>query len=87
MWEYLTQYYGIDWAAMILVIVGLWLLGRKQKVGFVVNVAGAVLWIVFNVMVDSVAGVLANAILIFVNIQGWWRWSRRPPVRENNESA
>ena len=74
--DILLKYYGIDWAATITAMLTIYLLGRKMRSGFLIGVLSSLLWLIFNGMVASVAGVLANIILVFINLQGYWKWAR-----------
>ena len=72
----LWGHYGIDWAGAILMLGSIYLLGQRQRIGFVVGIGAAVAFIVFNTMVDSMPMVAANIILLLLNIRGWYNWSK-----------
>ena len=44
--EFLSQYYGIDLLAMVMTIFGIYLLGNKQKSGFIVHCIGIFYFII-----------------------------------------
>ena len=54
MFELISTYYGIDLLAMILTLVGIYLLGNKNKYGFVVHIFGNALWFALGIMTQSV---------------------------------
>lgn len=86
--DFLLKYYGVDWAAATFTALGLILLGQKKKVGFLCNVVAGALWITFNALASSLAGVLINALVIGLSAHAWWQWYKKPPVEETaGESA
>jgi drug/metabolite transporter (DMT)-like permease len=72
---YLLKHYGIDWIAVILTIVGIYMLGNRQKWGFVVMIAGNVAWVAFGTVVSSIATIGANIVFVFMNARGFFRWT------------
>ncbi|MDG2090794.1 MAG: nicotinamide mononucleotide transporter [Gammaproteobacteria bacterium] len=71
----LLQYYGSDWLAMILTLIAIWLVGNKNKNGFLVHIIGNVCWIIMALMTGSLAMILANAVFILVNSRALILWS------------
>jgi hypothetical protein len=39
------NYYGIDWLAMLLTVLAIYLLGNKARYGFVLMILGNVCWV------------------------------------------
>ena len=76
MWDAITKYYCIDWTAMILNALSIYLLGKKRKIGFLLGVIANVAWIVFAVLAQSVATVVACSIFVCLNAKGWWNWTK-----------
>ncbi len=76
MWEAITKYYGIDWIAMILNALSIYLLGKRLKLGFFLGVVANLAWIAFAVLADSAATVIACSIFVVLNARGWWNWTR-----------
>lgn len=77
-----TNYYGVDWGAMIVTLWSIHLLGERRKVGFIVGIFANVLWMAFGVLAGSWASPVANGIALFINFKGYLRWasSELPPV-------
>lgn len=73
----LTQYYGLDWIAMVTIFLSVYLLGNRRKIGFVFGVVGSVSWLAFNSLVDSWPGIVANAVLIVLHVRGFLEWEKR----------
>ena len=78
--DYFIQYNGVDWVAMVVTVFALYYLGNKQRVGFLLGVASAILWLIFNVMIESAAGILANAIFAVLQLRGYWKWHSASPA-------
>ncbi len=75
MWEVIVKYYCIDWIALVLTATAIYLLGKKRKAGFSLGVVGNIVWIVFGILVRSLATVVACVILMILNVKGWWNWT------------
>lgn len=68
------NYYGIDWLAMLLTVLAIYLLGNKARYGFVLMTLGNVCWVTMGVLTDSMAMILANLIFLTMNVRGWFKW-------------
>lgn len=72
----LGPYWGVDWAAMGFTILSIYLLGKKNKMGFIYGFAANACWLVFGIMAGSTANVVANIIFFALNVKGLWNWHR-----------
>jgi nicotinamide riboside transporter PnuC len=70
------EYYGIDWLAMVLTVVAIYLLGNKHWAGFALMIGGNLCWIVLGVLSDSIALMIANAVFVAMNLRGIRKWQR-----------
>ncbi len=61
---------------MSLTFCAIYLLGSKNRLGFVVMMAGNVCWAVIGVWAHSYAMVLANIGFLALNIRGMVKWAR-----------
>jgi nicotinamide riboside transporter PnuC len=68
------EYHGIDWLAMALTVVAIYLLGNKQWTGFVLMIGGNLCWIVLGILSDSIALMIANAVFVAMNLRGIRKW-------------
>ena len=75
MWETIVKYYGIDWIALVLNATAIYLLGKKRKSGFTLGVVANMTWIVFGILANSMATVVACSIFVVLNVKGWWNWT------------
>jgi len=74
--DVLFKYYGIDWAAMVATLFSIYYLGNKKPQGFLLGILSSILWISFNCLVVSIAGVLANTIFIAISFRGYRKWKK-----------
>ena len=63
----LFKYYGTDWLAMCLTFVALYMIGNKQRYGFILMICANGTWLVLGILTGSVALVIAN--LVFSAIE------------------
>jgi len=56
-------------------ICGLWLVGNKNKYGFVLNMICCLLWIIVSI-ISGIYGLLISAgVMLFLNIRNYKKWS------------
>lgn len=65
----------LSWIAGSVDLIGLWLIGSKSRLGFLVNILADFLWIWLAIEVPETRGLLLIAIpAIVVNLRGFLRW-------------
>lgn len=80
----LLKYAGLDWLAMILSLTALWLIGSKNRWGFVVFALANLTWLVVGAwLMQSFGIVLGNAVFLVMNVRGYLNWKQQSPAREN----
>ena len=72
--EILLKYHGVDWIAMVLTFLTLYYLGEKRRSGFVFGILASISWLIFGVLVHSIANIVANVIFIALNLRGYLNW-------------
>jgi hypothetical protein len=70
------QYYGIDWLAMVFTFSAIWLIGNKNKVGFMVMICGNSSWILVGYLTESIALIIANILFVAMNVRAIIKWSK-----------
>ncbi len=70
------QYYGIDWLATACGLTGVYLLGNKNKYGFLIFMMASASWVTFGLMTGSVAVVIGSTIFFVMHFRGWLSWRR-----------
>ena len=79
----LFNYYGLDWLAMLLGFLGMWLLGQKRKVSFIFTGLGMVSALAVAILSSQYGFMVANSIMIVLSIRNYVLWYRE----ERKESA
>lgn len=76
------HYLGIDWLALVLTFLAIWQIGNKNKIGFLIMMAGNSCWIAVGVMTDSLAMILANVIFLLMNARALVKWMKEAKSNE-----
>ncbi len=70
------QFYGIDWLATVCGLTGVYLLGNKNKNGFLVFMLASLSWIAVGVFIGSFAIIIGSSIFFIMHLRGWFNWSK-----------
>ena len=70
------QYYGIDWLATVCGLAGVYMLGNKNRAGFVSLAVASVSWFAVGFMVGSWALMFGSLIFFTLHVRGFNRWGR-----------
>jgi len=73
-----TQYFGLDWLAMSLTFWAIYLLGDRNRHGFIVMMIGNLFWAAIGLWAHSYAMVIANLGFFSMNVRGFIQWTPRP---------
>jgi len=79
------RYWGLDWMAMALSLFSVYLLGNKNRNGFLVFAMSNATWIFLGLTWMTSLGIaVGNTVFLFMNIRGFvnWRRQERPGGRE-----
>jgi hypothetical protein len=75
--EQFLKYYGLDWLAMALSLLVVYLLGNKNKNGFLSFSTANVLWIFLGfALMNSLGIAIGNAVFLIMNIRGYISWNK-----------
>ena len=75
--EDIFRYYATDWLGMAATLFAVWMLGNKNKYGFVAFIISNILWIAVGVLAQSSAIAIGNFIFLFINIRGFMKWIKK----------
>lgn len=65
----------ISYIAGVLELIGIYILGNKNRYGFLLNIIGNVLWVTVGIMNPGARGLLIVCIpLFFINIINFRKW-------------
>jgi uncharacterized membrane protein SpoIIM required for sporulation len=68
--------YGLDWLAMVLSLLALMLLGKRNRFGFVSFMVANVSWIAAGILLGNLAICIGNLAFMAYNLRGFIEWSR-----------
>ncbi|REJ75689.1 MAG: PnuC protein [Acidobacteria bacterium] len=70
------NFYGIDWLATACGLLGVYLLGNKNKIGFALFMVASASWVTFGFLTHSIAVVIGSSIFFLMHLRGFIRWTR-----------
>lgn len=70
------QYYGIDWLATVAGLTGVYMIGSKNKYGFLIMMIASLSWMTVGFMIWSLALILGSGVFFCLHVRGWLRWRR-----------
>lgn len=70
------QYYGIDWLATVCGLSAVYLLGNKNKIGFILFMIGSLSWAVVGFLIGSIAMTVGSLIFFVLHLRGFLNWKR-----------
>lgn len=70
------QYFGIDWLATVAGLSGVYLIGNKNKFGFLIMMIASLSWMTVGFMIDSLALIAGSAVFFSLHVRGWLKWRR-----------
>ncbi len=71
------QYYGVDWVATVCGLTGVYLIGSKNRFGFLVMMAASTSWFAVGVIIASVPLMLGSVVFFCLHVRGWINWRRQ----------
>ena len=70
------QYFGVDWIATIAGLTGVYLIGNKNKFGFLIMMIASLSWMAVGFMIGSLALILGSAVFFSLHVRGWFKWRK-----------
>ena len=71
------QYFGIDWLATVCGLTGVYLIGSKNRYGFLVMMMASLSWMTVGFLIDSLALIAGRAVFFGLHVRGWINWRKR----------
>lgn len=76
--EIILRYYALDWLAMALSLTAVYLLGNKNRLGFISFAVANTLWICLGfTMMGSLGIGIGNSVFLMMNIRGFFSWKNK----------
>jgi len=69
------RYYGLDWLMFGLILLHLWCMGNKWRIGWIVASVNSCVSMIFGYLVGSPALIIMNVVFICFHIRNFLRWS------------
>ena len=71
-----SDYYGFDYLTATCVIVAMFMLGSKNKSGFILYCIASTSGIAFAILAKSPPIIVTNIVMIVLNIRGFLKWNK-----------
>jgi hypothetical protein len=85
--DFFLKHDGIDWIAAVFMFLSMYRLGHHKKDGFIYAALASAFWIIFNIRVDSAAGVIANIIIAIMAFRSLSTWNKTHPSTTPNKPS
>ena len=73
--ESFLKYYGLDWIAMASSLLAVYLIGDKNRFGFLSYIIANSLWIYLGVFKMQSLGIsVGNIFFLMMNLRGYLKW-------------
>ena len=74
------QYYGIDWLATVCGLTGVYLIGSKNRYGFLIMMVASLSWLTVGIFISSVPLMLGSCVFFFLHVRGWRNWRKQADI-------
>ncbi len=71
------QYFGIDWLATVCGLTGVYLIGSRNRYGFLIMMLASLSWMTVGCMIESWALIAGSAVFFGLHVRGWINWGKR----------
>jgi nicotinamide riboside transporter PnuC len=83
--DILLKYNGLDWLAMASSLLSVYLMGNKNRIGFLSYMLANVLWIYLGTFKMQSFGIsIGNIFFLLMNLRGYLKWKN--PQDETNST-
>jgi len=76
------NFYGINWLAFATLFISVWLLGNKNKNGYLFAIVSCIFWCATAMMLKETSLFLANFFMAFLNLRGYLKWKSDSIVKK-----
>lgn len=74
------QFYGIDWVATIAGLTGVYLIGSKNRFGFLIMMMASTSWFTVGVIIGSLPLMLGSIVFFCLHMRGWINWRKQTEI-------
>jgi nicotinamide riboside transporter PnuC len=80
------KYYGLDWLAMAASLFAVYLIGNKNRIGFISYILANALWIYLGVFKMQSFGIsVGNVFFLMMNLRGFLKWKKDKSNTNKND--
>lgn len=72
--EWLTEWSG--WIGTTLAVIGIWMLGKKHRSGFLICGLSCVLWGLKGVLTYQIDLITVEALILITELHAWMSWGK-----------
>jgi hypothetical protein len=72
----MQEKYNIDWIILIFNLYAYYLIGKKNKLGFIIGTLGSILGIILFIIIPSIPMIIMNAAFLVLNIINYIKWRK-----------
>jgi len=72
-----SEYYGFDYLTATCVMIAMFMLGSKNRSGFILYCVASTSGIVFAILAKSPPILLTNIVMIIINVRGLSKWNKK----------
>jgi hypothetical protein len=73
------------WVLSAVSLTGFWLAGKKNRLGWLVGLAGEILWLTWSLLYHEYGFVASVVPFAFIYALNWYRW--RPEKKQEGEEC
>ncbi|CAN5470037.1 nicotinamide mononucleotide transporter [soil metagenome] len=70
------EFFGIDWLATVCGLTGVYLIGNKNRYGFLIMMIASLSWMAVGFLIGSLALIAGSAVFFGLHVRGWMKWQR-----------
>lgn len=70
------QFFGMDWLATLCGLTGVYLIGSKNRYGFLIMMMASLSWMAVGFMISSIALIFGSGVFFGLHVRGWMKWRR-----------
>ena len=70
------KYYGIDWLAIFASFLAIYLLGNKNRNGFLTFMISNICYMIIGYLTNSIALIIGSIVFFVTNYRGWLKWTK-----------
>jgi len=74
------NFYGIDWLATACGLTGVYLIGNRNRLGFLVMMVASISWFTVGVIIGSLPLMLGSIVFFCLHFRGYRRWQKQAAV-------